>query len=322
MPEVAETPAPESLALVSHTDSKGRTLTGVGVSSESLAAVADAAEERHEPAAPVPSSPDPSATAEAPASAPKQTRGQARFSELTEARKAAEAKAEAAEARAAAAEARISAPTQPSQPHVAPPAPMQSVAGPSSRPEPNEDEIGAKYPTYFAMIADHQRWVVEQYHAQQQAEAQHREIGQKYSASVEKAKADYPDFDQAMQAPHMSAASPWHPQKIQILASQPDSARLQYALAKNPQLAEALRVETDPVRFGLLLSSALPAAPAVVPASTGRPFVPPPAPIQPVGAGSKTAAVASADLAKSPDFDSSGYREKRREERMRFARGR
>jgi hypothetical protein len=74
----------------------------------------------------------------------------------------------------------------------------------------------------------------------------------------------------------------------------------------------------DPFTFALEVAKLAPNGSVATPASTAASgSVPPPAPYQPVGSGSTTTALPSAELARKGgyDFDKSGYREKRAAER-------
>lgn len=310
-------------AQVSHSQD-GRTLTGMGVSAESLQEVMDARAPVDETTTTAQPAPVPAAAA-ADAPQPKQTRGQARFSELTQARKDAEAKAEAAEKRAADLEARLNqAPVAQSSPSPVaergiPSVPNGGASGqpqPSqpTRPEPTEDEVGPglKYETYGAFVKDQSKWEWEQ---QQEAISQRVRHGieahtthQAFLAHVEstrtKGRSAYKDFDAMLQSGPGTHVNMPH-SAIQQIYQLPNSEHVQYAIMKDGNLAQELAglAATNPYAFGLRLATIAPAAPAAPPASTGNPgSATPPPPMQPVGSGSHTTTLSSADHAKASNY--------------------
>ena len=261
-----------------------------------------------------------------PESATKQTRGQRRYSELTHARDEATKRAEAAERRAAELEARFSngngagagrtepAPSSSTQ---------QAVEEPkSTRPEPSEDEIGTKYKTYAEFTRDQARWVNEQEQANIdariragiEADRASRGFNDLVEKVISRGREAYPDFD-AVRTSGPGAVVPMPRDRIEAIFVHPASEHLQYVIAKDAALAQRL-ANCHPYEFGAELarltptgSGASPASPAVSATTTA------PAPYQPVGSGSKTAAPSSAQLIKGFDFDKSGYRERRAAER-------
>ncbi len=290
----------------------GRTLSGVGVDVDSLHETMDSR-------APV----DPSDTPAQPHAAPvqtdnqpKPTRGQARFAELTQQRKEAEAERDRLRQEFDDYKARTSpAPAAPASP--SPSAPERSVpsvpnGGDSGRPEPSEDEVGTKYSTYGAFVQDHGKWVVEQQQAsipqliQQSITASQQQ--QAFLAHVEstraKGRAVYTDFDAMLQSgPGTAVNMPLG--AIQAIYNLPNTEHVQYAIMKDGALAQKLAnlAVRDPYAFALELVTIAPAAPAVSTASTGNPgSVTPPAPMQPVGSGSKTTSLSSADHADTGNY--------------------
>jgi hypothetical protein len=126
-----------------------------------------------------------------------------------------------------------------------------------------------------------------------------------------------PDFDVTVSAPHLMANN-WPQYLIDAINSQEQPEHIKYALGKDPVLAEKIRT-MNPVFVLQELSQIVPSAAVAPTASTVRTMAPPPpAPMQPVGGGSKTAAPSAADLATRAsdfDYDKSGYREQRARER-------
>lgn len=311
---------------VSH-EQDGRVLSGVGVTKESLAETMDARsvdDVTDSGAAPASGAPPVPADM---TGQPKPTRGQARFSELTQKAKDAEAKAEAAEKRAADAEARLSQQPQASQPQPqSAPQPQperQSEAPKPSRPEPTEDEVGVglKYETYGAFVKDHHQWSWEQQQATIRDQIQQGIVGyqqqQAFSTHVDatraKGRAAYKDFDAVMNGAGAAATNDMPMNAQQFIWQQPNAEHLVYAILRDPVLAQRLTwlSTTNPAAFGLELARLAPAAPAATPASTGNPgSVTPPAPMQPVGSGSSTTKLSSADAENFTE-----YQARRRAER-------
>jgi hypothetical protein len=307
-------------AISTHESSDGRTLSGVGTTSEALADVM----ERHEPA-PVEAPPEPSTPTETPKPA---TRGQARFAELTKARKDAEAKAatferELTELRAKSAPAPAVPVSVPSAP--APPSPSGPERGDSGhlstgRTQPSEDEIGTKYKTYAEFVVDSARWV---------AESQQSDIDARIRQSIEADRASrdflshaestwakgrkvYADFD-AMRTTGPGSQVPMDHAKIQAILQHPASEHVQYAIVKDGALAQRL-AQANPIDFGMILSTLAPtngAAPLASTPTAGT--ITPPAPIQPVGSGSPTTPTPSAEAAHKGDY--AAYKARREAER-------
>lgn len=324
--EAATTPDPN--ATVSH-EQDGRTLSGVGTTAEALAEVM----ERHAPVEEAPATPSQPAQATEP---PKPTRGQARFSELTQARKDAEAKAAAYEKELTELRAKVGAP-----PSTAPPAPPSSpapvVSSPSvpnggdsgrftppapTRQQPSEDEVGTKYKTYAEFVVDSARWVAEQQQADIdarirssiEADRATRDFLSHAESTWAKGRKVYADFD-AMRTTGPGSQVPLHPEKINAILFHPQSEHLQYAIVKDGALAQRL-AQANPIEFGLLLAALAPTAAAAPLASTATSgSITPPAPMQPVGSGSKTTTTPSAEFAAKGDYES--YKARRAEERSR-----
>jgi hypothetical protein len=319
---------PDPNAISTHESSDGRTLSGMGVTSEALADVM----ERHEPE-PVAEAPAAPAEPAKPA-----TRGQARFAELTKARKDAEARATQFEKELTELRSQSSQTPAAPTPTVAPaatvptsPSPSGPERGDSGRPsglrtQPSEDEIGTKYKTYAEFMVDSARWVTEQagYVPRADVEAIIRQgieadrASRDFNATVESTRAKgrkvYADFD-AMVKSGPGSQVPMDGAKIHAILTHPATEHLQYAIMKDGALAQRL-AQANPIEFGMLLSTLAPTNGAAPLASTPNAgTITPPAPIQPVGSGSPTTPTPSASLIKGYDFDKSGYREKRAQER-------
>lgn len=321
---------PDANQQVSH-EHDGRVLTGMGVSAEALAEVverqapessADAAISSDTAAADDASSetaqPSTQADRNPDGTFKKPSRGAKRFDELTREREEANRRADAAEAKARALEARLSQP--PTKPE-----PVREVAPPpdsatQTRPKPTEDEVGTKYPAYADFVEDLADWKAEQRLAQIDFDARIRtsieadRASRGFASQVQdtytKARQSYPDFDAVLAAnttPFPVALAP------RILAL-PKAEHVLYALAKDPAALARIGTMTDPFEQGLALAQLIPPDGVASTAST-RPVVRPtqaPAPIQPVGTGSKTTSPPLEELAASGDYDA--YKQRRQSE--------
>ncbi len=124
----------------------------------------------------------------------------------------------------------------------------------------------------------------------------------------------YPDFDAVLE----SVSDILIPPAYQAaLVSVPEPEHAMHALAKDRSKLQEFITLRDGVSVGLFLAKLVPSAAVASPASTA-PVVRTtnaPAPVQPVGASTRTTSTNSAELADhGDDFDSSGYREKRARE--------
>ncbi len=318
----------ESLEVVS-VEQDGRVLSGVGVDADRLSETM----ERHAPAetleTPAASSTAPPVASESPSQTDQRpTRGSRRFSALEHERDEAAKRADAAEARAKDLESKLTAGAPRHETVTAPAVAVNAVQPPAAtRTKPSEDQVGSKYQTYADFVEDLADWKAEQRLASFDFDARIRptieadRVAQRHAAKVDevisRGRKTYPDFDAVLQAPHMLTA--WPADKIAVIASLEKPETIQYALAKDPALAEALRVEANPAQFGLRLAQLITAAAVASPASTAPTSSVLPVPYQPVGSGSKTTVTPSAELAtRGHDFDKSGYREKRAAERGVF----
>jgi hypothetical protein len=319
-----ETAAPDVNAISTHESSDGRTLSGVGVTSEALAEVMD----RHEPE-PV----APTETPAAPAEPVKQSRGQARFAELTKARKEAEAQAATYQRELAELRAQVQPPTASTPPAPAPgaaaapapPSPSGPERGDSGHPsglraQPTEEEIGTKYKTYAEFVLDSARWVAEEQQSgidarirsSIEADRASRDFLSHAESTWAKGRKVYADFD-AMRTTGPGSQVPMDHAKIQAILQHPQSEHVQYAIVKDGALAQRL-ANANPIEFGMLLSTVAPTTGAASLASTPPAgTITPPAPIQPVGSGSPTTPTPSADAARKGDY--AAYKARREAER-------
>lgn len=323
----------ETLEVVSH-EQGGRILSGVGASTDDLAATMDRhtpAEQQVEPTEPAApdakASPAPEAQPAAPVEAAPEkplTRGQKRFAELTREREDARREAAALKTEIETLKARAASPPTPAavpQPSAAAPEPAKKLA--DTRPKPTEDEIGAKYQTYADFVEDLADWKAEQRLAALnfdarirtsiEADRASRSFQDTVSTVLDAGRKAFTDFD-AVRA----TSDVMLPAKVlETIFAMEQPAHVIYHLAKNRPLAEKIAT-SDPYQAGLLLARLVPASTGATPASPAVPAVtPPPPPYQPVAAGSKTTVTPSAELVKAGgyDFDKSGYRERRAAER-------
>lgn len=309
----------------------GRTLTGMDTTVEALTEAMERRSPEPAKAEPEPTTPE---VRDAQTGQFKKTRGQRRFDQFSAAQKTAQEEAAAARAEADTVKrerddlkARLEAASRPEPAQYAlakDPALADRIV---AKAKPTLDEFISEPDPYVALqeaIAD---WKIEQFKltfdisAQVRAGIEADRVQRKFSSAVDDARSrgrqTYPDFDAVLKSPH-AVQSNWPHDRLQAIARLEAPEHVQYALAKDPTLAERLRTEPDPVKFGMALAGLVTAAAVGTPASTAPTgFTPPPPPHQPVGSGSKTASPSSADLARkgSYDFDKSGYREKRAAER-------
>jgi len=315
----------DDLTVVSVEDAQGRILSGAGADPDQLADTM----ERHAPDEPAASPSQPSAAPVETSSEPKQTRGQKRFAELTSERDKAKNEAAAIAKERDELKQRLEAASR--------------VTAPEAPKAPEPQKAKEKFPfTFDAYIAAHPDedyddfvtakavWTMQQ----QTGLSSQTDIDATIRRSIEADRASrthadrleqvktrgrqaYADFDAVLAAPHVSANN-WPIDKLTMLAELETPEHIQYALAKDPTLAETLRTEPNLIKFGMAIAQLMPKA-AVAPLASTAPSGPvtPPAPYQPVGAGSKTTAPPLGDLPKKGgfDFDKSGYRERRAAER-------
>ncbi len=316
----------------------GIVLSGMGGDVEELREQFEQRADEHagEPVEPVAEA----APVETPApEAPKQARGPKRYAQLTKEREDAQRvadaeklRADAAEARARDLEARLNVPSpvvreeqrQPAAPMVTTEAPLRAM--------PLETEVGTKYATYADFILDTSRWAAEEQarktlttfdtlsQARIEADRASRSQADLASQAFARGRSVYPDFDAVINAPDVTKILIPPDHQRAILAA-PEPEHIMYELAKNPtKLAQIIAIN-DGVKLGMELALLVPRAAVASPASTA-PVVRTtnvPAPPQPVAASTRTTSPSAIDLANKggDDYDSSGYREKRRQELAR-----
>lgn len=317
--------------LVSHTDDKGRTLSGMGADVEKLAETM----ERHAPPDPAitPPTGEPAGN-QAASAAPKPSRGAQRFSDLTRERDDARGEtAKEREARQAVEKERdelrkqLETRASPAAEPKKEPEPEKAVE--PTRPKPREDEIGAKYATYADFAEDLADWKYEQRDAARAAAAPPQDVRKTVSdvlaeeralqrfhdtmgAAQDRGRKAYADFDillngEAGQRP-IGKTPEESAERLEMIAHHPQSEHIQYAILKDAALGQRLQ-QSDAMTFGLIIAGLVPAAKPAAPAWT-----PPPAPHPSVGASTPTTAKTSTDVAKGGgNFDE--YRHKRAAER-------
>jgi len=338
--------ADADLTQVSVEDDRGRILTGMGESEESLRAtideIADAKGEAPTEAVSVGETSPVSPASAQPASAGAQepSRGKKRYSQLTserdqEASKRAEAERERDELRERLRALETSRPAPaPAPADVSPAVPVPSAPAKFS------------YPTFDAALAQNPHLTWDEWNDDKQAARMRFEldqlnldarIGQRIEADrasrtfrstvdsmFDRGRQAYADFD-AVRASGpginvpLGSSREQDSQRAQLIASLPNAEHVFYAIAKDATVAQTLARLSD-VQFGIALGQLAPAAAVVSPASTApTDYVLPPPPMQPVGSGSKTTVASASDLAEraGEDYDSSGFREQLRKERGR-----
>lgn len=310
-------PTTDSNQQVTQSDGDGRTLSGIGTTSEKLAEVM----ERHAPV----EEPAPATT---PGEAPpvKPTRGQQRFAELTRARKQAEEKAVTLERELNELRGRTGAPAQAALPSASePPTPPQAAqfvqpAPSQGRPQPSEDDIGTKYKTYADFVVDSARWVAEQeasnidarIRSSIEADRATRDFLAHAESTWAKGRKVYSDFD-TVRTTGPGAQVPMDHAKIRTILHHPQTEHMQYVIAKDAALATRLAQMGD-IEFGMAMASFAPPGAAGNLASTApNGNSTPPAPVQPVGSSSPTTVVPSANYAHQGNYPA--YKMQRERER-------
>lgn len=344
--------------VVSH-EQDGRVLSGAGpdVTVDDLKKVMA----RHAPPPPEGQAPqaDPPADSSAPAAAPvaeppaapadaKPTRGQKRIAQITAERKAEARQRTAAETENAVLKAQLEAleraqqppqtqaqapqPQQPPQPPPGPP-PLQQLQQLAQLLPPVLQDFTpflTAYPTATYNDFELARLqFITQAQAQQfdarfrqsiEADRASRSFQERTEETRQKARGVYPDFDAVIQN-GPGAGVTFDMPRLEKIISSPHSGHLQYVIAKDAALAHRLAT-CSPYDFAAELAAITPTSAVARPAPT-EPSDPltPPAPYQPVGTGSQTTTLSSAEVIKgSFDFDKSGYREKRDAELRRVRR--
>lgn len=284
----------------------GVVLTGNGGDIEALR---EQFEERHEEIQPAAKTVEPVAAAvEEPQ---KEPRGRKRFDQLTAEREAEKRRADTAEAENKELKARLALPVQPVQP----PAQPVAVETAATRTKPVEAEVGTKYQTYSDFVEDLADWKDEQREAKLRIDLDARSTqrieadrASRTRASYVKdqvfpaGRAVYPDFDAVLKG-----TDKFVPGQIQeAILRLPNPEHAIYALAKDDSQIDGLvKLMADPLSLGIAVAQLMPREPVALPASTA-PVVRTtnaPAPIQPVGAGSRTTSPTLEELAKAGNYD-------------------
>jgi len=288
----------------------GRSLSGSGVSEESLSQVVEK---------------EPGPVVEPATDAPQpETKGRKRYSQLTSERDTALTQAQQAEAlaselknRLAILEAREAERSQRQQDPPTPPAQPEY-----SRPKPVATEIGAKYPDYESFVEDLSDWKSEQREIklkqefqtalETRIEAERSSVKQREASqsTLDRGRTAYPDFDAVV-----SSCTVQFPEAmLQAIAKMPNAEHIEYMLGKDPAWAAEVAASPDGLSLGLKIAERVPPAGRVPPAS--RPAVArtsqAPPPYEPVAGGSPTSATPLAELADRGDVE--GYKARRASE--------
>src|SRR5215831_6531241 len=230
---------------------------------------------------------------------PKVTRGQKRFSELTEARDKALAEAAAAKAEL--------------EKVKATPAPALTPAPESVRPKVDEDKPFPNLDDFAAEKDPIMAWqkAVAAYNREQlekefdarlasklEAERASRRQSESLAEILERGKAAYPDFEQVVFGSTVNFPQPM----IDAIAKLPNSEHVQYALCADPDLAQRIAKIDNPVTFGVEIGKLGAGASRALPASRPKPVLSiAPPPIQPVTGASRTATPSLEELAAKPN---------------------
>jgi|SRR5215469_11872200 len=286
---MSETETVPSTATVEH---DGRVYTGADTASIEAALDRTSFGREPEPEKAEPAQPQP----------PKQTRGQKRFGELTEARDRALAEAAAAKEELA----KVKAMPAPAAPVAEPAKPKVEAAKVEEKPFPNLDDFASEKDPIMAWqkaVAAYNREALEkEFDARLaktlEAERASRRQTESLAEILERGKAAYPDFEQVVFGSTVNFPQPM----IDAIAKLPNSEHVQYALCADPDLAQRIAKIDNPVTFGIEIGK-LGSGPArVPPASRVKPAlsVAPP-PIQPVTGASRTATPSLEELAAKPN---------------------
>jgi hypothetical protein len=278
----------------------GRSLSGSGISEDSLSAVVD----KTPPVEPTP----------APEPPQPETKGFKRISKLTAEKEAALNQAQAAEALATELKNRLAIlearEAERSQRQETPKPPDQPEY---SRPKPVATEIGTKYPDYESFVEDLSDWKSEQREIklkqefqtalETRIEAERSSVKQRVDAqsTLDRGRAAYPDFDAVVQG----CTVQFPEAMLQAIAKMPNAEHIEYMLGKDPAWAAEVAASPDGLSLGLKIAERVPPTGRVPPAS--RPVVArtsqAPPPYEPVAGGSPTSAPPLADLADRGDFE-------------------
>jgi hypothetical protein len=291
---VAET-ALDPHETVSIEDGKGRILSGSGVPEDQLA------EGLRVPAPALEGQPE---------NDPKPSRTQKRITQLTSKADQAEAARLAAEQKNQELSTRLALLEQ-RELERSLPAPENPPVS-QGRPKPQVAEVGTKYPDYESYVEALADWKAEQREAklredfdarfEQRLEAERASRTQKtvMDQVVARGEAAYPDFRAVVGASTVDFPL----DMLKAIVSLPHAEHVEYALAKDPDLAQRIAQIPDGLTLGLELAKLMPSGARVTPASQppGVRISQAPPPVEPVGAGSRTASPSLADLADSGNF--------------------
>jgi hypothetical protein len=292
MEQVETAPDPHETATV--TDSKGRELSGSGVTEADLS-------EGLRDAPALEGQPD----------TPKEPRGRQRYAELTKARDEAKAAVLAEKQRNDALASRLALLEAATTKALQPEQPVEPV--PEGRQKPTSAEIGTKYVDYESFVEDLSDWKAEQreiklreeFNArfEQRIEAERASRAQSSQADtvLTRGRAAYTDFDAKV-----SACPVVFPEAmLRAIVALPHAEHIEYALASDPALAARIAKIPDGLTLGLELAKLQPSEGRVMPASQPRAVrssqAPPP--FEPVGTGTQTTSPPLADLAASGNYE-------------------
>ncbi len=284
----------------------GIVLTGVG---GDVDAIRDTLEERHEEqhspatkASPIAATTDPEP--------PKKTRGQKRFDELTAAVGDEKRRADAAEAKLKELEAKA-----PAAVVAAPVVTAPAILVPAARTKPTEDMVGSKYQTYSDFVEDLADWKAEQREVKLRADLDAQSTQRIEADRASRTRMDfvnttvfpagraaYPDFDAVLSSNTTMTPGIVHEAILKL----PNPEHALYVLAKDQaKLDSIIALATDPLKLGIAIAQLMPRESVASPASTA-PVVRTtnaPAPIQPVGAGTRTTSPTIEELAQKGDYE-------------------
>ncbi len=286
----------------------GVTFTGMGGDVDAIREQFEERQDEKHPAAPE----TPAAQTAGPVA--RQSRGRKRFDQLTAEREAETTRADAAEARAKEFEARLNAPAQAAQPAAPIPVTPPAEIAPT-RTKPTEDMVGSKYQTYSDFVEDLADWKAEQREVKliQALDARSTQRIEADRATRTRAdfvnntvfpngRAAYPDFNAVLASNKTMTPFIVHEAILRL----PNPEHALYALAKDQtKLSEIIALADDPLKLGIAVAQFMPRESVAPPASTA-PVVRTTnatAPIQPVGAGTRTTSPTLEELAKDGDYE-------------------
>jgi hypothetical protein len=291
MEQVEIAPDPHETATV--TDSKGRELSGSGVTEADLSEnLRDAPALEGQPET-------------------KEPKGRARYSELTKARDEAKAQFAAEKQRNDELASRLAL-LEAATTKALTPEPQRELE-PQGRQKPTSNEIGTKYADYDAFTEDLADWKAEQreiklreefnarFEARIEAERASRAQSSQADTVLTRGRASYQDFDAVVNA----CPVVFPEAMLKAILSLPQAEHIEYALASDPKLAERIAKIPDGLTLGLELAKLQPSEGSVIPASQPRAVrssqAPPP--FEPVGTGTRTTSPPLADLAASGNYE-------------------